>query len=119
MSSFGEILADFKKSEEPDSIVPLIDGPSLRNGLVAWKSVAITYKAAEECPYTAKWNWLWTRVEYDTTRFGVIAGVRVQDASVLLQRLIGLRLVYPDGTIHKFGKQYLQSLIFDKLKKRK
>ena len=122
MSSFGEVLQEFKSSESPESIVPLIEGSSLRSGVVAWRSVAIMNKSSEDCPYkddVSKWNWLWSRVTYDTAGFGVVAGVRVQDAQILLQRLIGLRLVYPDGTIHTYARQYLQSLIMAKLPKKK
>jgi len=122
MSSFGEVLQEFKSSESPESIVPLIEGSSLRSGLVAWKSVAITNKASEDCPHkddVSKWNWLWTCVSYDTGGFGIVAGVRVQDANILLHRLIGLRLVYPDGTINTYAKQYLQSIIIAKLPKQK
>ena len=34
----------------------------------------------------------------------------------MVQRLIGLRLIYPDGTISKFAKQYLQMTILSKIR---
>lgn len=119
-SDFGGILAEFKKIEEPENIVPLMDDEMLRNGLVAWKSVSITYKKAESCSYNDKnsrWNWLWTMIEYDMTHFAIVAGVKPQDAVSLFRRLMGLRLIYPDGTINEFAKKYLQSLIMAKIKK--
>ena len=120
MSSFGEVLAHFKKSEEPENIVPLIEDAALRNGLVAWKSVTIKNKPAEDCKFkdeTSKWNWLWSRVEYDPKHFGVVAGCKAQEAVNLLTRLIGLRLIYPDGTVNNYAKQYLQSIIMAKVGK--
>jgi len=119
MSSFGEILQSFKDSEEPENIVPLFDDSALRNGIIAWKSVVIKYLSQEECPYedeASRWNWMWSRINYDSNGFGLVAGVKAQDTTILLQRLIGLRLIYPDGTINKFASQYLQSLIMSKLK---
>ena len=118
MSSFGEILESFRDTEEPEHIVPLIEDATLRNGLVAWKSVVITFLAQEACPFkddTSRWNWLWSRVKYDPAGFGIVAGVKPQDAERLLQRLIGLRLIYPDGTCNKYASSYLQSIIMAKL----
>lgn len=119
---FGDILSEFKATEDPENIMPLLEDEVLRNGMVAWKSVMIKFKPIEECSYkdkNSRWNWLWTMVEYDMGHFAVVAGVRQQEAVSLVQRLIGLRLIYPDGTINDFGKKYLQSMIFDKIKKRK
>ena len=118
MSSFGEILKHFKENEEPENILPLVEDSALRNGLVAWKSVVIRNKPAEECPYkdeTSKWNWMWTQIEYDPGYFGVVAGVKIQEGKSLLDRLMGLRLIYPDGTINQYAKQYLQSIILAKV----
>jgi len=49
MSSFGEILSEFKKSEEAENIVAIIEDNDLQNGMIAWKSVRIRYKAATDC----------------------------------------------------------------------
>jgi hypothetical protein len=116
--SFGEILQKFKGDEHPENIVPLIEDSTLRNGVVAWKSVAIKNKPLEECSFkddASQWNWLWSRVEYDHKNFGIVAGVKAQDASSLLIRLIGLRLIYPDGSVNIYAKQYLQSIIMARL----
>jgi hypothetical protein len=122
MSTFGEILACFKKksAEEPENIVPLIDDAVLTNGLIAWKSIVIKYKPVEQCPCSdeaSQWEWLWNQIEFDTTKFGSVAGVKSQEVGALLTRLKGLRLIYPDGTIDNLAKQYLQSLIAAKIKK--
>lgn len=122
MASFGEILAYFKKksSEEPENIVPLMDDDILTNGLIAWKSIVIRYKQQEDCPCddeASQWEWLWSRIEFDMGKFGVVAGAKSQDVGALLTRLKGLRLIYPDGTIDSLAKQYLQSLIAARIKK--
>lgn len=116
--NFGSILQEFKDAEEPENIVPLIENSDLRNGIVAWKSTVIKYAELEPCKMkdeASKWNWLWSRVSYDPKHFGVVAGVKAAQAETLLQRLIGLRLIYPDGTINKYASQYLQSIIMAKL----
>jgi hypothetical protein len=119
MADFGSILADFKAKEEPENIVPLVEDEVLRQAVVAWKSVSISYKQAGDCGLAdeaARWNWMWQHVEFDQTEFGIVAGVKAQDVTKVIRRMIGLRLIYPDGTIAKFAKQYLQMTILSKLK---
>jgi len=119
VASFGEVLASFKKDEEAENIVAIIDDDDLQNGMIAWKSVRIKYKAAKDCiekDTIDRWKWLWDQIEYDAQGFGVVAGARVQDVGKLLDRLIGLRLIYPDGTINTLARQYLQTIIMSKIR---
>jgi hypothetical protein len=114
MSSWEEVLAEFKGSEEPESIVPLIEDERLRNAVVAWKSVTVQRSAKDLCEHVeevARWNWLWTQVKYDQETFGTVAGLKPQDVNPVMTRLIGLRMIYPDGAINEFAKQYLQAII--------
>ncbi len=120
MASFGEVLAEFKKMESDcvENVSPLLEESSLRNALVAWKSVAIQYKPASDCPHkeeTQRWNWLWQQIEYDQSTFGTVSGAKPAEVVGLITRLIGLRLVYPDGTINTMARQYLQAIIMAKL----
>jgi len=121
MAQFGDILAEFKRQAmgEAENIFPIMDNETLVNGLIAWKSVKVTYKALEDCPHTddvSKWEWLWTKVSFDMTTFGSVAGVKMQDAGNLFTRLKGLRLIYPDGSINVLAKQYLQAQIMGKIR---
>ena len=119
MATFGEMLAGFKANEEPENIVAIVDDEELRKGLVAWKSVVVKYREAGDCPHkeeAARWNWMWEYVDFDMTGFGTVAGAKSQDVSRMFQRLKGLRLIYPDGTMNKLAKQYLQTTIASKLK---
>jgi len=121
MANFGELLAEFKDSEEADNLVPLIEDQSLRNGLVAWKSVTIRFKEASDCTYkdeTSKWNWMWQQIEYDSDTFAAVSGSKPQNAQALIIRLIGLRLIYPDGTVNILARKYLQAMIMEKINKR-
>jgi len=122
MSSFGDILQRFKDSEDPENLVPLMEDQTLRNGLVAWKSVSIKYKPAEECSFqdeTSRWNWLWTQIEYDSNTFAAVSGTKAQNVQTLITRLIGLRLIYPDGTVNMLARKYLQAMIMEKINKRR
>lgn len=119
MASFGEILANFKANDEVENIVAIITDTALQNGLIAWKSVSIRYKPASDCVEknpAEQWNWMWDQVEFNSDKFGIVAGLKAQDVGRVLQRLKGLHLIYPDGTIDKMAKSYLQSIIMSKLR---
>lgn len=124
MASFGEILENFKRAEEScvENLSPLIEDVTLRNGLVAWKSVPIKYLQPSSCEIgdeAGRWNWLWTKIEYDQSTFGSVAGVKIQDIGPLIFRLKGLRLIYPDGTINSLARDFLQAQILAKLQGKK
>ena len=124
MKTFNEILELFKKKEEDESecIIPLIDSTELRHGISAWKSVRInriddiTCKADD---YLSMWEWMWEQVEFDMNGFATVAGVKVYEASSLISRLKGLRLIYPDGSINKVAQEYLHELAMGKLSRGK
>jgi hypothetical protein len=119
MASFGEILKEFKTSEEAENVVAILNNDELQNCLIAWKSVRVRYKAASDCREVdpiCKWEWLWKQIEYDMETYGMVAGIKMQDVGRAIERLKGLKLIYPDGTINNLAKQYLQSTIMAKLR---
>lgn len=120
--SFGAILASFKGNESADSIVCLIDDGRLRHGLSAWKSVKVEIVPKGECQEQStldKWNWLWDQTNVDLKTFGVVAGVQDYESKSLFMRLKGLRLIYPDGTVNRLAEQYLHTIVFNSMPKKR
>jgi len=121
--TLGETQAHFKKNEDVEVIAPLMEDERLRAGVVAWKSVVVTFKDNEPCGEglsdAAQWEWMWSKVEFDSRSFGIVAGCKAQETSDLFARMKGLRLIYPDGTIHQLATKYLQAMIMAKLPKQK
>lgn len=120
--TLGELMKEFKESETADSIIPLVESAELRNGVVAWKSVRVKYKGSHQCSEKEdhlKWEWMWQQIEFDMRNFGVVAGVKPQDSQNLFNRLKGLRLIYPDGTVSDIATKYLVGLVMNKLPKPK
>jgi len=120
---FEELLKEFKENEAPETLVAL-DEPIMRNALVAWRSVSVKKKSGslvvpDSLSETQQWNWMWSVVEYDSKEFGIIAGLQEHEVNRVLKRLIGLRLIYPDGMVCKLASQYLQGIIMAKLPKQK
>jgi len=118
----SELIAQFKKTESAENIVPLVESEELRNGVVAWKSVVVRFEEESEelrdgASSAEQWEWMWSHVSFDMPAFSVVAGVQQQHASRLFGRLKGLRLIYPDGEINTFAAKYLQAIIMAKLPK--
>ena len=117
--SFGEVLSEFKSNQPVDTIAPLTEDSELRNALVAWKSVEICYTDSEPCPDSMsdvqKWNWMWSKVQFDMSMFATVSGCKKHEASDLFQRLKGLRLIYPDGSVNSNAEQFIQALVVSKL----
>lgn len=119
MSTFGEVLKEFKDAEEAENLVAILDDKDLQLGMMAWKNTKITYHTSQNCQSKDpidRWEWLWSRIEFNEGDVGRVAGIKGQNASHLIYRLKGLRLIYPDGTISRFASQYLNALIMAKLK---
>ena len=120
--TFNALLSAFKSQEQPESLVHLLDDATLRNALVAWPSVSVSIEAGtEECPYEEegrRWLWLWSKIKYDEPNFGVVADLKEHEVRKVLTRLIGLRLIYPDGSIHAIARQYIRGLIVQSIPKR-
>ena len=121
-SSYNEILVSFKKSQNHEAVVPLLEDVNLRNGLVAWTSVELQYTEGyldAECEIdtlNGKWKWLWAFVSYDEEDYRLVSGAKKHEVKDLVHRLKGLKLIYPDGSISNFAKMYLQGVVKVKLK---
>jgi hypothetical protein len=117
---YEEVLEHFKEreSENPEALIPLINEKMLQNGVVAWKTVKTEVNSQENCELKGdaqRWEWLWMNVAYDQTKFATIAGVKIHEVTSVLERLIGYRLIYPDGTVNDMANQYLQNEVLKAL----
>lgn len=121
--TLGEVLKQFKENETAESIVPLVESEELRNAVVAWKSVVVSFKEPKDCPpdisEAERWAWMWDQADFDLNSFATVAGCQPQHVGRVFARLRGLRLIYPDGTINNFAAKYLQAIIMAKLPKPK
>ena len=117
-NSYGEILKEFKDSESPDGIFSLMHDSKLGDGFSAWKAAKITFKKITTDPPDEernRWDWLWDQVDVDYRAFGVVAGSKSQMAQDLFERLKGLRLIYPDGTVNSMAKSYINQIIMKQI----
>lgn len=119
---FEEILKEFKANETPESIYPLTQNPALVTVMLAWRTVHVSRRSTASDPpqdIPSRWTWLWDHARYEESDLGAAIGDSPGVARRLLDQLRAHRLVYPDGTVHKFGEQYARTLIMERLQGKK
>ena len=118
--NFIEVLNGFKKLEEPGQVFTLLDNKKLAEALAAWAMVPITWHrdvSTDETDPVKQWQWLWQKVRVDLKTFALLTGMPLEEAKATAERLIGLRLVYPDATINGHARAYLNMLVLQRLTK--
>lgn len=121
-----DLVAAFKRAEQPEAVAALInddgfDAAAVRV-LVAWTNAHHEWKAPprkmpdEGRPTPRAWEWLFAGLVVDHTAIADAANVGVAVARAKLGLLIGNRLVYPDGTISAAAKAGLQASVAARVK---
>lgn len=88
---------------------------ALQKVLAAWPAVPV---AVDEAAFpvfapgaSVPWEALWEGVQADVPALAELTGLQTGLAMVSFRRAQGLRLIYPDGTLHGMAKMVLQALI--------
>jgi hypothetical protein len=115
------ILQQFVQ-EQLDSqnlLVVLDDSPPLQRIVAVWPSVEKDFSKLMENRKVPKdekthWEWLWTLCEFDPREWGFLASIPDPEYSDrLIKQAIQLRLVFPDGTVSEWAKNYLSARALD------
>ena len=104
--SFEELLAEFKEQPRRASAALLLDDPLLFRAVVMFKLVPI--RRLDDWPLDSTWAALWDCVAVDVGEFAMLADMVEVEARKMLERLKGLRLVYPDGTVQPLVEQLIE-----------
>lgn len=111
--TFDELLAAYKASPRRESTVLLLSEPVLLKYCVIFKQVAIRRVSDE--PEARTWGALWNCVELDCETIALLADDTLAQARKNVERIKGLRLVYPDGSIPELVEKTIVKMIKDKL----
>jgi len=111
-----DALALDKKTHGEARIVAVFDQSRPMQRLAAvWADVPKKIEAlmdpASKAPEdeSESWEWLWGLIEYDEARWVRMALLPVNPHSKsLIQRMIDLHMVYPDGTLHAWVDRYVK-----------
>jgi len=109
MATFSEVLQEFKSNERFQSLIILEKDSELQKLLAVWEADLITRIGNSDCPDDCpdKWKWLWDQVSVDDERLLVRTGILSLKQKT--QQAKELKLVYPDGAIHKKAAKLLKN----------
>jgi hypothetical protein len=122
MTTYREILEEFKQHQNMENVAPLFDDPVLRRTLLVWPNVAISPTSTSmsvlmDMKYDGddgdleKWRWLWAHVKIDPYDVSLKSGLKVQEAQSVIEQLKALQLVYPDNTVNRSASVYIRSRV--------
>ncbi len=110
---FAELLDQYKANPRRESAALLLTDPILLKYCVIWKQVAVE-RVSEE-PAEASWKALWACVQLDLEQIALLADDELVKARKTVERLKGLRLVYPDGSVQELVNKVIAKKVMDAL----
>ncbi len=104
--SFDELLAQYKASPRRESAALVLSDSMLFKYCVVFKQ--LKPRLLYDWPEAATWEALWACVDVDLERIALLADDVPAVALRYIERLKGLRLVYPDGTVQALVEQMFE-----------
>ncbi len=111
--SFDELLEQYKAAPRRESAALLLTDPILLKYCVIWKQVTVERVSDE--PAEASWGALWACVRLDLEQIALLADDELVKARKTVERLKGLRLVYPDGSVQELVNKVIAKKVMDAL----
>lgn len=110
-----ELIEHWRSLEVKETAALVVQDKALQRVLAAWPMVPVTdsgipcFAPEDAGSWDAVWNGMWVNLEMLASLAGLQQGPAVQ----AFGRAKGLRLIYPDGSIHAVAKVVLQKRIKD------
>lgn len=112
--NFDDLLQQYKDNPRRESTALLLEDARLLRYCVVFKQVKP--QRLSDYPLERTWEALWNCVEVDIGRLAILADDVPAVALRNLERIKGLRLVYPDGTVLPEVALLLEKRIAEALK---
>lgn len=116
---FAELLDQYKANPRRESVMLLLSDPRLIGYAVIMKQCPPERRKDELGldmePAEASWAALWDCVAVDYATVAMLADDELVKARKMVERLKGLRLVYPDGTLPDLATKIITKRIMDAL----
>ena len=122
-SRFENILLRFQKISSQDTVekfVFLLDPKErlLCKGLVAWKNIKTELDFSEPKEIENETDFIWQFSRFDLKNFCAILQIEPLEAKNLINRLKGLHLIFPDGTVNQAAYGVMLTYVSKDLAKR-
>jgi len=111
--NFDDLLQQYKDNPRRESTALLLEDARLLRYCVVFKQVKP--RRLYDYPIERTWEALWDCVQVDTERLAILADDVPAVALRNLERIKGLRLVYPDGTVQPMVDKVIVKKITDAL----
>ncbi len=113
-------LEYFRAAEDPASLLLLNDDKDLTAILVAWSSAFIRQHSkkntiANNDAHT-QWQELWSLYSIDIEALAAATGLSSALLPPAIIKLVNARLLYPDGSISTYAKNFLRAQVAKTLK---
>lgn len=108
--NFDELLEQYKANPKRESAMLLLTDERLLSYAVIFKQSPPERRLVdgiEAEPVEATWRALWDCVNVDLDRIAMLADDELVKARKMLERLKGLRLVFPDGTLQELATKII------------
>ncbi len=112
---FAQKLDWFKQNERPEVVLLVADNPELIKIIVAWSNTTVDRAEPATTLSTDSenriWEWLWENVVFCEEELTAKSGQSRYRLDQELKKLIGNRILYPDGTVNSFVLRYLREKV--------
>lgn len=114
-----ELIELWRSREVKEAAALVVEDKALQKVLAAWPMVEIAERGFPELSMgrSEVWDTVWSGLDVDVAGLAALAGLQEGLAVQAFKRARGLRLIYPDGTLHAVAKVVLQKRIRDAVTK--
>jgi len=106
-----EVVEKFRTQEDEAAVTIVVDDVVAQSVLFAWPQVPREFGIFERPPQWAEdaafWDAIWKPVFFSMEKVASLAGVPRELTEVIMGRLKGARLIYPDGRISDKAREIL------------
>lgn len=117
--NFEALLETYKANPRRESAALLLTDAQLLAYVVIFKQCPPERRTGEDGypmqPVEATWTALWDCVEVNVKTIALLADDELVKAQKMVERLKGLRLVFPDGTLQELATQIIVKRVKDAL----
>lgn len=111
MSGLQAACEAWRGREDQAAAAIVLQDSDLQRVIAVWPFAPV--EARRPCPPDAGWADLWASVAVDERALCELTGLSTGRALVAWRRACGLRLIYPDGTVHHVARMVLKKLLHD------
>ena len=113
---FDEHLEGFKASPKRENVMLLLNDARLLGYAVIFKQTPPERKLVDgepAQPVDGSWTALWDCVTVDYKTIAMLADDELVKAQKMVERMKGMRLVYPDGSLQELATKLITKRILD------